>query len=149
MVSYQKIFVFSLLLNLVSQTGATGLSKGTTYALPSGSQYPIQAVFSSNGLYLATADSNSQSVTMFNVGRAGQLSGATSYLISLPELIPTSLTFSPGSAYLATSNSSGSVSIFTVSANGTLTGPVTYALPSGSSDPVRIAFSPNGLSCYC
>ena len=50
-----------------------GLSGATSYALPNGSADPVSIAFSPNGLYLATANTYSNNVSIFDVETGGVL----------------------------------------------------------------------------
>jgi len=121
------------------------LDSGTSYTLPGGTT-PGRAVFSPNGLYLATANGSSNDVTIFSVTN-GVLNSGVTYPLPSGSLDSTGVVFSPDGAYLAVSDgNSDQVTLFTVT-NGVLNAGTSYpipAQPSGLQYPFWISFSPDG-----
>ncbi len=90
------------------------LINGTNYTLPSGGDTPQSVAFSPDGMLLATANSDSDDVSLFNV-TGSVLSGGVSYGLPSGGDTPVSVTFSPDGMLLATGNvGSSDVSLFTV-----------------------------------
>jgi WD40 repeat protein len=134
---------------VIFSVGEGILTQGGEYYVPNGTDVPCTSVnissvaFSPNGLYLATANSGSNNVTLFSVS-AGVLSNGKSYALPTGSTSPQSIAFSPDGSYLATANcESNDVTIFALT-EGALSGATSYALPGGSTGPVSVAFSPNG-----
>ncbi len=127
-------------INMVGIVSLSGQVVGT-YSIPG--SYPLSIAFSPNGAYLATANSESNDVTIFNVGANGNLSGGTSYSVGSGQ--PQSIAFSPDGKYLATANlGSNDVTVFSIETGGVLGNPTSYQLPNSSTSPVAVAFSPDG-----
>jgi DNA-binding beta-propeller fold protein YncE len=102
---------------------------------------PSSTAFSPNGRLLATANSASNSVSVFSVSANGALTEVGSPTPTGDS--PLSLSFSSDGRLLATANSgSNSVSVFSVSANGALT-PVGSPIATDPS-PALVVFSPVG-----
>jgi len=133
--------------------GSGVLSSGTSYKLtdnsgnPSGAS-PVAAVFSPNGDYLATANTDGGvagggDVSVFNVGAGGILSGEKDYALASGSLGPVSLAFSQDSSYLVVANlASDDFNVFQVGTGGVLSGATAYSTSAGT---YSAAFSPNGL----
>ena len=66
----KKIVVLSLWLVMSASLVARVINE-VSYPLPGVSLYPDGAVFSPNGLYLATCNTGSEDVSVFNVGVGG------------------------------------------------------------------------------
>ncbi len=97
---------------------------GTSYKMPPASIYtpPHAVAFSPDGLYLATANNFSSSVTIFSVESDGVFSLPCSYALPIGSSAPYSLAFSSNGAYLATANlTSNDVTVFTIGVGGVLT----------------------------
>lgn len=103
----------------------------------------MRIAFSAQSDYLATANSNSNDVTLFLIA-GGQLQQGTSYVLPSGSSRPTALSFSPDNLYLAVANANSSdVTLFNIAA-GFLETPTSYQLPTGSLYPSDIAFTSNG-----
>ena len=89
------------------------LINGTNYTLPGGNS-PASVTFSPDGMLLATANSLSDDVSLFNVTGSG-LTGGVSYGMPSGGSAPRSVAFSPDGMLLATANQvSDDVSLFIV-----------------------------------
>jgi 6-phosphogluconolactonase (cycloisomerase 2 family) len=144
--STQKIYGLLSVMLVILIPELRSQNCGTSYALPSGSTHPQSVAFSPNSSYLATANLNSNTITMFSVMAGGTLSGGTSYTLPSGSSSPVWVAFSSNGSYLATANtdSVGDVTIFNVGAGGILSGGTSYVLPSGAGIPSSVAFSPDG-----
>jgi DNA-binding beta-propeller fold protein YncE len=147
--TWSRVLIFISSVSIcVFQSKAYGfcVSPGTSYgSTPIGSAQPYSVAFSPDGLYLATANTGSNSVTITSIGANGP-SGAISYALSPGSTYPASVAFSPSGEYLATANfSSSDITLFKVTKGGILTGGISYTLPSSSSGPNSLAFSPDSL----
>ena len=119
------------------------LTSPISYPLPLNSSNPSSIAFSFNTTYIATANSNSNDVTLFKIV-ADQLTGAQSYALPANSTNPASVAFSPNEAYLAVANrNSNDVTIFNVAADA-FVGALSYLLPNGSSIPEAVAFTLDG-----
>ena len=70
------------------------LVNATNYALPTDASIPLSVTFSPDGTLLATANANSDDVSLFNVS-GNMLIGGINYPLPSPGDTPFSITFSP------------------------------------------------------
>jgi WD40 repeat protein len=113
------------------------LSGGVSYTLPESSSEPQSVIFLdlSNGLLIATANSGSNDVTVFDLQ-----GNSVSY--PLPNGAAYPLSLATQGTYLATANSAtDSVTVFAVQGD-VLSNAVSYYLPANSTNCVSIALSP-------
>ncbi len=106
------------------------LSQPVSYALPADASVPQSVAFIPSGRYLATANDEGASITMFAVSPDGKLSKATSYIpYNHGEKL---LSFSPASDYLVFASSrygiTFNITLFKVSNQGVLTLDGSYPL---------------------
>ncbi len=117
-----------------------------TLMITAGSLDPVAVAFSSDGVYLATANSASNDVTLFNATN-GVLKSIASQVLPAGSKKPRSLVFVPtstGEFLVATANSdSNDITIFPIKV-GRLSAGTSYPLPAGAVEPVFIAVSSNG-----
>lgn len=132
---------------LVSATGASAASP--TFSQVSGSPFafgetPFSVAFSPGGGLLATANYDTNTVSVFSVGGGGSLTQVAGSPFSTGQYSgPRSAVFSPDGRLLATANLGNSVSVFSVASDGTLTEVPGSPFQSGN-EPSSVAFSPDG-----
>ncbi len=116
------------------------LGSAVSNQLPSQSHEPLLAVFSPDGNCIATANWQSDDVSMISSHNS------TSYHLPSGSTSPRSIAFSPDGKYLVTANGdSHDFTLFMVSSNCTLGNEKSYPLPDSSKGPsTSIAFSPDG-----
>jgi 6-phosphogluconolactonase (cycloisomerase 2 family) len=130
------------ILSPVVQNPGTNADTGT---------YPRALAFSPNGDFLAVANYQSGTVSMFSVAANGQLTPIGTPTAApageYPSYAPQGVAFSPNGDLLATSDyEDSSVALFTVSGTGALTA-ITQNTPANAdtgSDPLGLQFSPSG-----
>ena len=113
------------------------LDNGTTYTLPSPSTDSVQAVFSPNENFIATANGFSNDISIITS------SNSTSYPLPSHSEGPAALAFLPGGEYIVTANAlSSDITFFKVNSNSTLEEGVSYTLPKDLTGQTQWYFLP-------
>ena len=118
-----------------------------SYPLPPGSKNPNSVALSSDGQYLATANVNTNDVSLFIVSPDGKLNSGTRYVLPAGATHPIQALFSPNGLYLAVICVPNKIVLYKVGNGGALNmfPPHIYTLPENDTGILAIAFSPNSF----
>ncbi len=141
----KKASVICALLVCVTAMAAGNCSFNiTSYPLPYGSKQANAIAFSPDGQYLASCDTSSNTVILYNVLQGGRLDNAMTYPLPPGCLAPLAIVFSPDGKYVYTANrDSYNIVAFDLD-NGALVNPIITYLPPGSAPIASMALSPDG-----
>lgn len=120
--------------------------------LPQGSGCPAAVIFlrgTNGGLLVASVNSCSNDITIFELSETGELSNPQTYKLPLGAFNPQALAVSPNGDYLALTSGGNKIVVFPLN-DGVLGTGSTIALPANSTNPVAVAFTSvlNGRETY-